>query len=309
MEQENLTENAYGGQLVYLTYQKGISIKRYRGTAKRVLVPAEIAGKPVIAIERKAFLSCKTVHFIALPDTIEEIGDWAFAHAEELRSIIIPRRAFSHGKELFLGCKRLKEIVLHVPQKEWAEQVAQGLYRMFAMAVTALHDYFLFDPVQVGSDAWMKRWDEKLTDLVELDDLDGFEELWTCGEEDYEGKDYDIQSYPVEKRKMKLRIVYFRLLHPYKISDGVHAELSEYLRRHTKGTAEPEAWDIILEEHKDELEYYRIFAEAGCVTADNFDGLLSDMENAGAEIKAYLLRYKEEHFAPADVFSTFELDW
>lgn len=307
--EEKVTETAYGGQLVYGFYKKGVAIKRYRGVAQRVVVPPEIEGKPVTAIERKAFLSCKTVRFISLPDTVEEIGDWAFAHAEHLSSVMIPRRQLSCGKELFLGCKRLKEVVFKSSQEEWKEYAPQGLYRMLAMAVTVLHDYFLFDPIDFGNDAWMKRWDEKLMALVELDDLDGFEELWTCGEEDYEGKDYDIKSYPVEKRKMKLRIVYFRLMHPYKISDSTLEALREYLRLHTKGTDTPEAWELIREEHQNDLEYYQVFADSGCITEDNFDGLLEDMSDCDAEIKAYLLRYKEKNFAAKDAFAAFDLDW
>ena len=211
------------------------------------------------------------------------------------------------GKELFLGCKRLKEIFFGKDNLE--ENRKLGLGRMMAMAVTVLHDYFLFDPQEIGSDAWVKRWDEKLLGLVRLDDLDGFEELWTCGEEDYEGKDYDIKSYPVEKRKMKLRIVYFRLLHPYKLSQMAQEELKQYLRSHTKGTAEPEAWDIIIEEHSEALAYYKIFAEAGCINNENFDALLADMAKVGAEAKAYLLRYQEEHLEKKDAFAAFALDW
>jgi len=307
--EETTIENAYGGQLVYIPYKKGIAVKRYRGIAQQVVIPPKIEGKPVIAIEKKAFLSCKTVRFISLPHTIEEIGDWAFAHAEQLSSVIIPRRELGHGKELFLGCKRLKEIVFERSQEEWSEYAPQGLYKMLAMAVTVLHDYFLFDPLEFGSDAWVKRWDEKLMALVQLDDLDGFEELWTCGEEDYEGKDYDIKSYPVEKRKMKLRIVYFRLLHPYKISDNILDALRKYLRRHTKGTDTPEAWKLLIEEHLNDLEYYQIFADSGCITEDNFDGMMDDLKDSSAEIKAYLLRYKEEHFAARDAFASFDLDW
>lgn len=298
-----------GGTLAYIPCREGIAIKRFRGIGSRVVVPEHIDEKPVVSIEKKAFLSCKTIRELYLPDTIEELGDWAFAHMEQLRIITVPHHALSRGKELFLGCKRLKEIRLHGTAEETALYASEGLGRMLAMAVTVLHDYFLFEPDEVGSDAWVRRWDEKLLALVELDDLDGFEELWTCGEEDYEGKDYDIKSYPVEKRKMKLRIVYFRLLHPYKLSEQVSDALKEYLRRHTKGTETPEAWDIIKEEHGEELNYYKIFAESGCVTADNFDSLLSDMEWAGAEIKAYMLRYKEEHFASKDAFAAFELDW
>ena len=308
--EEAVINNAEGGQFAYKPYKKGYLIKRYRGIGERIQVPSHIDEKPVISIEKKAFLSCKTIREIILPDTVEEIGDWAFAHAEQLRTVSMPHHALIHGKELFLGCKRLREISIRtISEEETAKLQSEGLWRMLAMAVTVFHDYFLFDPMEIGSDAWVKRWDEKLIGLVALDDLDGFEELWTCGEEDYEGKDYDIKSYPVEKRKMKLRLVYFRLLHPYKLSDSVQEELLGYLRRHTKGTMEPEAWDIILEEHTNELNYYQIFVNAGCVNADNFDSLLSDMGNVGAEIKAYLLRYKEEHLAPKDAFSAFTLDW
>ena len=287
-KEQNNTEHTLAteqGTLVYTVNHNKISIKRYRGMAENITVPDIIDAMPVTGIERKAFLSCKTLKEIQLPESVEEIGDWAFAHAESLRTIILPAVVPVRGKELFLGCKRLK-----------------------AMAVTVLHDYFLFDPQEIGSDAWVKRWDEKLLGLVWLDDLDGFEELWTCGEEDYEGKDYDIKSYPVEKRKMKLRIVYFRLLHPYKLSQMAQEELKQYLRSHTKGTAEPEAWDIIIEEHSEALAYYKIFAEAGCINNENFDALLADMAKVGAEAKAYLLRYQEEHLEKKDAFAAFALD-
>ena len=111
---------------------------------------------------------------------------------EQLRTITIPYHVLNRGKELFLGCRRLREIVLNGTEEERALRTSQGIGRMLALAVTILHDYFLFDPTNVGKDEWVKRWDEKLLALLALDDLDGFEELWTCGEEDYEGKDYDI---------------------------------------------------------------------------------------------------------------------
>ena len=305
MDNEKIIENTDGGQIVLVPYKKGYAVRRYRGVGQQVCIPALIDQKPVTAIERKAFLSCKTIKEITLPDTIEEIGDWAFAHAEQLRMITIPHRALTKGKEFFLGCKRLREIVLC-----GSDRCSDcGLGRMLALAVTVLHDYVLFDPPEVGTDAWVRRWDEKLLDLIELDDLDGFEELWTCGEEDYEGKDYDIQSYPVEKRKMKLRVVYFRLLHPYKLSADMDNRLQEYLRRHTKGTQTPEAWELIVEEHPQELAYYQIFAASGGITEQNFDSLLEDLRDSSAEIRAYLLRYKEEHFAAKDAFAAFELDW
>lgn len=297
------------GTLAYIQVKDGIAVRRYRGVGTRAAVPECIEDMPVVSIERKAFLSCKTLREIILPDTVCEIGDWAFAHAEALRRITVPRHALTRGKELFLGCKRLREIILSGSDAEREFDREQGIGRMLAAAVTALHDYVLFDPPQVKSGAWVNRWDEQLLKLVRLDDLDGFEELWTCGEEDYEGKDYDIKSYPVEKRKAKLRLVYFRLLHPFKLSDAVYKELQAYLGGHTKGTAEPEAWDIILEEHPQELSYYQAFTAAGCVNEDNFDALLEDMREINAEIKAYMLCYRDGHLAKKDAFASFELDW
>lgn len=71
-----------GGTLVYQQEKKGICIKRYRGIGQKAVVPENIEGRPVTVIARKAFLSRKTLKEIVLPETIEEIGDWAFAHAE-----------------------------------------------------------------------------------------------------------------------------------------------------------------------------------------------------------------------------------
>ena len=297
------------GTLAYTEEKDGIHIKRYRGIGIKAVVPAFIDNQPVISIGRKAFLSRKTLQEIILPDTIQEIGDWAFAHTEALKKITIPRRELTRGKELFLGCKSLEEIVLLGTEEEKRQDKKDGIDRMLAAAVTTLHDYFLFTPTEIRGDAWMKRWDEQLLKLVRLDDLDGFQELWTCGEEDYEGKEYDIESYPVEKRKLKLRMIYFRLLHPYKLSEVVKSELQQYLHDHTKGTAEPEAWEVLLEEHAEDIAYYQVFTEAGCVNEVNFDDILADMHEVNAQMKAYMLRYKEEHLTKKDAFAAFELDW
>lgn len=303
MEEKILTTE--NGNLVYEERKDGIAIKRYRGIGLDIKVPETIDGKEVVAIERKAFLSCKTIKSIELPETIVEIGDWAFAHAEELRYITIPSHGISKGKELFLGCKRLRHI--YVNGRE--ELKDNGVSMMLASTVTILHDYFLFDVTQINDQEWVNRWDEKLLKLINLDDLDGFEELWTCGEEDYEGKDYDIKSYPVEKRKSKLRVVYFRLLHPYMLQEKIKEELSSYIRKHTKGTDEPESWEIIITEHPEELEYYQIFTDSGAVNEENFDGILADMQSVNAQMKAYMLKYKDDHFTKKDAFAAFELDW
>lgn len=297
------------GTLAYYEENGHVIIKRYRGIGQKAAVPAEIDGLPVVKIEKKAFLSCKNLKEIELPESIEEIGDWAFAHAEKLRKIKLPRKEMIKGKELFLGCRRLQKVQLMAEEAQETADEKAGIFHMLAIAVTALHDYYLFDTTGSYGKEWFAKWDEKLLKFIMTDDFDGFEDLWTCGEEDYEGKDYDIQSYPVEKRKGKIRLAFFRLLHPIEMQEKTKEFLRQYIRSHTKGTKEPESWEVVLDEHKDDLPYFQVFAEAGCVTEDNFDALIADMEEINAQIKGYFFQYKEKHFVKKDAFSAFELDW
>ena len=290
----------------YIQYKDGISIKRYKGISDRVSIPDCIENKPVIAIERKAFLSCKKVVEIKLPDIIEELGDWAFAHMEGLKSIILPYNLSTIGKEIFLGCKNVEEILISDNEQKMQKN---GVGSMLAIAIKEFGDYSMLDTLSVGSDKWINKWDEILLNFIHTDDLEGYQELWTCGEEDYEGEEYDVKLYPIERRKIKLRIIYFRLLHPYKISDEVKNELESYLRNHTIGTKEPQSWEVLIQEHTNDIEYYKIFTQTGCINEKNFDLALADMEDADAEIKAYMLRYKEENFDKKDVFAEFELGW
>lgn len=293
----------------YIPYKDGISIKAYKGTEQNIIIPDYIDDKPVKKIERKAFLSCKKVVQLQLSSTVEEIGDWAFAHMESLKKVIIPSNLVSKGKEMFLGCKALEEILISDDEEKMQESQSLGIGGMLAISIKEFNDYFMLDPDFVGSDKWISRWDETLIDFINTDDLEGYQELWTCGEEDYEGAEYDIKLYPIEKRKIKLRIVYFRLLHQYKLDDAVKKELENYLLKHTIGTPQPQAWEILVNEHANDLEYYKLFTQTGCINEETFDLALANMENVNAEIRAYMLRYKEENFAKDDVFAEFELGW
>lgn len=304
-----------GGQLSYRILDNSVEIIRYRGTGSNVTVPSFIDGKRVVSIDKKAFLSCKSIRRISLPSTIERIGDWAFAHAEGLEVLELPQKEISCGKEIFLGCKSLRSICLR--ETDCADPDSEDMYAknryvhdMLAAAVTIFRDYFLFDLNEAGNEAWLRRWDMDLIKLIGLDDLDGFDELGICGEEDYEGKDYDIKSYPQKMRRMKVRLVYFRLLNPHGMEADTEETLKAYLKEHTLGTDTPEGFEVLIGEHRQELEYYKIFCDAGCAGNENFDMILSEMEGVNPEIKAYMLKYRDENLrSGADAFSSLTLDW
>ena len=63
-----------------------------------------------------------------------------------------------------------------------------------------------------------------------------------------------------------------------------------------------------MKEHGQEKEYYRIFADAGCISEENFDNLLLDMGENNPEMKAWLLRYREEEMRGEDFFAGLSLD-
>ena len=123
--EEAVINNAGGGQFAYKSYKKGYLIKRYRGIGERIQVPSYIDEKPVISIEKKAFLSCKTIREIILPDTVEEIGDWAFAHAEQLRTVSMPHHALIHGKELFWDANGLEKLASGQFQRKRQQSCSQ----------------------------------------------------------------------------------------------------------------------------------------------------------------------------------------
>ena len=61
-------------------------------------------------VKAKAFLSCKTVGKLVLEDSVTAIGDWAFAHMQNLHTFVLPGHEIAFGKKVFLDCEKLKEI-------------------------------------------------------------------------------------------------------------------------------------------------------------------------------------------------------
>lgn len=84
-------------------------------SSEKIIVPDEINGYPVTAIERWAFLnSCATE--IILPDTIEFINAGAFQNNIYLEKINIPSNLKYIGEEAFAYCDSLKEINIDSPK-------------------------------------------------------------------------------------------------------------------------------------------------------------------------------------------------
>ncbi len=287
-----------GGSLYYEKKSNEIIITHLQGLVSEVEIPDEIENLPVTAIEKKAFLSKKYLRRVSIPLTVADVGDWAFAYCDNLEQVEFAGQQIHFGKAVFLECSKLKKLVI-----EGKNEAAAAL---LAAAVTAAEAYYLLDTQETGSPEWLEKWDARMLTVLRSPDSEGYSKQVLCGEEDYGST--DLNAFLQEKRKTKVRLLLLRLLYPEGLLRQVREELLEYLRAHTKGCESDEAWQVVLKEHGNDREYYRLFAELSCVNADNLEGIIADIGEEYPEMKAFFMRYKQENIGYTDFFSDLSLD-
>lgn len=290
----------------------------------RMEVPAWIEGYPVKSIARKAFLSRKDLYVVMLPESIEEVGDWAFANCTGLTEVFFPERNVRFGRAVFKNCGNLKKITVkkagcgkcnreECSREEYDEEknvMVQGEQEggepeLLAAAVTLLDAYYLLDLPAAGSAEWLGKWDNKLSSVLRTSDQEGYISQSVYGEEDYIGT--DLEEYISERRKEKVRLAFLRLLHPRELEPGLKEELETLLQGYARGCGGGETWQVLLGEYGDKREYYRLFADLSCIDGDNFDGILQDMGEDYPEMKAFFLKFREEQHGAGDFFQGLEL--
>lgn len=318
-------------------YKKGLEVISYEGEDIYLAVPdhflpynnkeetdAAILEKPIISIGKKAMISCKSLRQISLPDTIEEVSDWAFAYCDALREICLPEKEIRFGKGVFRECGKICSVMVENKHKE--------IGALLAATVTHLDTPYLFSPLRCGDADWLLQWDARMLQVLRDADMEGFFKMGLWGEEDCDCKENNPVYFSNQKRKGKVRISFLRLLHPLGLGEDVRQELIHYLRAHTAGSGEiwqeyvagsgisgehlpqgeeediwDETWQVLREEHGEDSEYYKLFAEIGCLTKENFDRILSEAGEEYPEMKAWFLKYKEETIGYTDFFEEFML--
>ena len=288
-------------------YKKGLEVVSYEGEDIYLTIPevcfpegeeaegGNAAGRPVLSIGKKALLSCKNLRRVSLPETVEEVGDWAFAYCDGLREVCLPQKAVRFGRGIFRDCGKLRLVTVEGKQED--------IGGLLAASLTLLDAPYLFVPVRCGDSDWLRQWDARMLQILRAADEDGYSKMVLCGEEDYGSRENNLDYFLNQKRKGKVRIAFMRLLHPVGLQVEVREELEHYLRAHTAGGAFDETWQVLMEEHGEESEYYKLFTALGCLTKENFDRILSETGESFPEMKAWFLKYKEEMIGYTDFFA------
>ncbi|MCI9333852.1 MAG: leucine-rich repeat domain-containing protein [Lachnospiraceae bacterium] len=290
-----------GGKLTYEVRKDDICIKSCKVILSRVIIPPTIDRLPVTEIDKKAFLSCKALREIRLPQGLAKIGDWAFAYCSELAAISLPRRNLSMGKGVFKDCHKLENIRPLDLDGQYEEQVGW----LLGAVCGKLEADYLFTPGEAGQKEWLLRFDDKLREFLAAPDEDGFVKMVYCGEEDIVA---NVEFYLAERRREKARLCYLRLINDVGLTEGFRQELEAYLSAHTKDCASEAAWEVVFGEHGNERSYYETFARAGCLNQENYDGILLEMGENFPEMKAFLMRRQSRQGAEEDFFAGLSLD-
>ena len=106
-----MTAQAAYDDFVYEEEENGITIIKYRGEDKEVVIPDKINGTKVTAIGDSAFSGCENLTDITLPESVTSIGGFGFS-GTGLTSITIPKNVRSIGNGAFYGCRSLKSITI-----------------------------------------------------------------------------------------------------------------------------------------------------------------------------------------------------
>lgn len=289
----------------YKKFDNHCTVEQYDEEDAVVSIPAVWEKNPVKGIEAKAFLSCKSIYKLQIPDTIEEIGDWAFAHMKNLKVLKVPAKAIAFGKNVFMGCEQLEQVCV-----QGDTTGNQGLPYLLVSVLTILRDMTLFAPERAAdrnlSESWMAEYDEALRRFLDSNNDIGFEPVF-FGWFDVEDIDVQHEAFIKERQKEKLRIVFLRLIYTWKLKDGIKTRLQQYLAAYMPEEPYCEKGSLLLdmlrEEYGQDVKVVKVLADSGCITQKNISIIMEALSDVAPEVIGYLIQFQQSLGNGQDYFA------
>lgn len=295
--------------------EKFYRYESHSGNDTCVILPEQIDELPLTVIGAKAFLSCRTVERLELPDTLEQIEDWAFSHMKNLRELVFPPKEIQFGKKVFLGCDSLERISLRGVKDQY-----EGIPFFLASMVKWMSEM----PVELvlagdpqGQWEWLDTYDRALLDFLDKPDDVGFEPAF-IGWFHVEDVDDQKQDYIVERRKCKIRLALQRLRYPEGASQNIQRQLGEFLlgagenQDDTRNCESSRMASLFLElcrveGYGQDIRYFQIWQHIGGFALYSPQFLLEQLPEADPEVRGFLMNCSLSQERKDDFFEGMEL--
>lgn len=105
-------------EFAFVPFRDGIKITKYTGESAYPNIPAEIAGKRVLALGMELFAKNDELRSVMLPEGVEDIEDRCFADCGSLESVNLPVSIRRLSYEAFRGCTSLRAVTFHKHVRE-----------------------------------------------------------------------------------------------------------------------------------------------------------------------------------------------
>lgn len=267
-------------EMYYERYDDHVAIMEGDHMLESALIPESIDDLPVTVIFKKAFLGCKLLRKIVVPDSVSVIGDFAFALCDHLQSISLPNHSIDLGQSIFKNDYSLSSISVRGCEHE------DHTAALLAAATNQMDADYLIDVTAAGSDEWFRMWDQKLSDFLNRKDDEGYHLYVLCGEEDLH---FDYDQYVEYIREKKSGLCILRLLNDSLLSEATRKLYIDFLSSHVNIDNVSPVFNYLLKAHGDDEEYFEVLIRYDIITAGNREVLLGMMGDRHLQAKTYLI--------------------
>ncbi len=278
-----------------------VNEKQFNDKMNKGLVPDIVNDNE---IPKKAVLGNRNVDMIIVPYGVKEIGDWAFAHCPMLKEIWLPDTVEKYGRDIFLDDDKLEKIVVYSKQEtEQLYYVNEDMPELFAIAVKCFEKSETYRFSNLFDESWLKWFDSNLSDYIDEPDETGFNPFLAGGEEDYEDPENDIEYYKKKQRERKCGAILKRLKSAKEPSVSYMEKYKAHINKHKS-----DAIRFILDNKQESFNYLKIYAEHDFIEEKDIPSLLESFSDESyIDSKAYIIKYKEQHFKNKNIWDDFKL--
>lgn len=302
-------EYAAGGFVLMCTLSdedRKAVITGYKGGGSNLNIPDMVDARGVnyriCSIGKKAFMACTALRSVSIPGTVELIGDWAFSGCRQLKDVFF-RGSYNEFRStdiavgVFTDCFKIENICIDTCDKN-------DLSALLATVIHRMKAEYLLKDTDLGYPEWYGKWDMALDIYLAQSDDEGYTDMVLCGEEDLMASP---EEYITDIRRNKAGLCFIRLLNDACLSPDYRRRFEAYLLDKGIDGESDEAWQALRDDFSDRVEYFRLYADIGGISAGVIDDMLIGLGEQHAEAKAFLIGYKQDNYNKEDIFDSYKL--